>query len=469
MDRLVKADVKELELDFKRGQKCTKTFRLSNLMHTMSVAVSLTSTNPSLFSFNQAFSIIPALSSASYTVFLSQPSDRPPLAVPPDVITVKSSVLPTGKASQDDLRLLFSKPGRHIFRDASITLSFVGPHVVEHLISHHTQTGEIDLFFNKAISGCNGSQLTALMKKAVVSGKLNLAGALIDHGGDVNVRDSDGRSMISVAVQAGNIDVVKTLIASRCSIDNSIDQVLHLAAAMNRADLMVVLCANYKNLDVNSVDSSGRTPIHIAASCGFRGVIRFCLSIGGNPEIQDKDGCTPLHLAAEKGHLDAVECLLEASTYSKYALNKQGKTAFALAVDNEHSGLYDLLNLGDVLNRAARIDDLNGIKGCLAKGVKVNGRDQNGWTPLHRAAFKGRIESVKVLLSHGANVDVVDYNGYTPLHCAVEAGHMQVALLLIAHGAKANVKSLKAVAPSNFDRFKNHPCFQDSCNEKEMV
>ncbi|XP_022758111.1 ankyrin repeat domain-containing protein 50-like [Durio zibethinus] len=468
MDRLVKADVKEVELVFKRGQKSTSTFRLTNLMHTMSVAVSLTTQNPSFFSFNKPFSIIPPLSSSSYTLFLSQPSDQPPLTSPPDAITVKTAILPLGKAHLDDLRRLFSKPGRHIFKDATLPISFVGPHVIEHLISCHNHIGETDLFLNKAISGCTGNQLTGLLKSAVVSGKANFVCTLIDHGGDVNDKDSKGRSLIALAVEAGNFDVVNVLISSGCEIDNSADHVLHYAAAINRVDLIEVLFRAYKNVELNSVDFCGRTPIHIAASFGYTEVIRFCLSVGGNPEVLDINRCSPLHLAAQEGHLDVVECLLEASSYAKYALNEHGKTAFALAVENGHSNLYDLLHLGDALNSAARIDDVNGMKRCLVEGANVNCKDQNGWTPLHRAAFKGRIESVKVLLNHGAQVNLVDHNGYTPLHCAVEAGHVEVALLLIAYGAKANVKRLKGLVPLNSDCFKNHlSLVQPLCHEKE--
>ncbi|OMO77837.1 hypothetical protein CCACVL1_14798 [Corchorus capsularis] len=474
MDRLVKSDVKEVELVFKRGQKSSTTFRLTNLMHTMSVAVSLTTQNPSFFSFNKPFSILPPLSSSSYTLLISQPSDQPPLVNPPDAITVKTTMLPLGKAHNDDLRNLFSKPGPHLFKDATLPISFVGPHVIEHLISSDAQIEGIDGFLNKAISGCTGNQVTELLKSAVVSGKANLVSTLIDHGGDVNEKDSKGRSLISLAVQAGDFDVANVLISSGCQIDNSVDHVLQYAAAINRVDLIELLFKAYKNiLDLNSVALCGRTPIHVAASQGYTEVIQFCLSVGGNPEILDVNGCTPLHLAAQEGHLEAVECLLEASSYVKYALNKQGKTAFALAVENGHSNLYDVLHLGDSLNRAARIDNVNGIKSCLAEGANVNGKDQNGWTPLHRAAFKGRIESVKALLNHGAMVNLVDDNGYTPLHCAVEAGHAQVALLLIAHGAKANLKGLKlkGVVPLNSDCFKNHPTvFQPLlCHEKEQT
>ncbi|KAH7517154.1 hypothetical protein FEM48_Zijuj09G0032200 [Ziziphus jujuba var. spinosa] len=470
MDRLVKPDVKEVELNFKRGQKCSTTFRLNNLMHTMSVAVSLTTTNPSLFSFPQQFSIIPPLSSSSYALLLSQPSDQPPLISPADVIYVRTSMLPTGKAHQDDLRRLFSKPGPHVFRDATIPISFVGPQVVEFLISNHAEVPELSSSLRRAISGCSQSQVTELLNPAIDSGNAYLISTLIDAGADVHGREnSDKGSILSSAVRAGNIEIVKILIASGCEIHDSVDKVLHEASAMNRVDLVEILYKSFSDIDVDSVDSDGRTPIHIAAARGHVGMLRFCLSVGGNADVSDNNGWTPLHFAAAEGHLEAVECLSECSN-TKYVVNKEGKTAFALAADNGHSHLLSLLRLDDLLQRAARLDDVHGLKSCIAQGAMVNGRDQNGWTPLHRAAFKGRIECVKVLLNHGALVDVVDDAGFTPLYCAVEAGHVQVALLLIAHGARPNVKSLKGVVPINFDRFKNHPALIHPLNhEKERA
>ncbi|XP_021906845.1 ankyrin-3-like [Carica papaya] len=469
MDKLVKPDVKEIDLVFKRGQQCTTTFRLTNLMHTMSVAVSLTTTNSSVFSFDKPFSIIPPLSSLSYDLILSPPFDQSPPAAPPNVITVKTSTLPTGKAPKEGLPLFFSKSGPHILKDATIPISLVGPHVIEDLISHSTQLPYISPFFNKAVSVCSRSELTALLRSAVVSGNANLAAGLIDHGGAANSRDRNGRSMISLAVRAGNMEIIKLLINSGCKIDSSIDHVLHDAAAINRVDVMEVLLTRFKDtISVNSVDSQGRTPLHIGATHGHSEVIQYCASLEGKIEILDNNGFSALHLAAEKGNLKAVECLLQTSSFTKYAVNREGKTAFALALENEHSDLYDALHLGDVLQRAARVDDVHGIKSYLAAGAKVNGKDQNGWTPLHRAAFKGRLECIKVLLNQGARIDEIDDAGYTPLHCAAEAGHVEVALLLVAHGAMANLKSLKGLVPLNLARFTNHPSLAlHVCHEKE--
>lgn len=380
---------------------------------------------------------------------------------------MKSSMLVTGRANQEELHRLFSKPGPQIFKDAIIPICFVGPQVVEFLLSPSSKQHSAYVL-SKAISVCNESQLFSLLRSAVKCANCYITSMLIEAGADLNKRDSNQRSVMSLAVQSGNSDMLDILIDSGYAVDNSVDRLLHDAAAINRVDLMEILCLGYLDIDVNLVDLHGRTALHVAAIYGHVEVIQFLVSVGGNPDIADQHGWTPLHCASIAGHVEAAEFLLNCSVYVKYALTKDGKTPFDLAVEKGHSDLYDMLRLGDALHRAARIGDVAEIKRCLLDGAKVNGKDENGWTPLHRAAFKGKTESVKVLLNNGANVDMVDNSGYTPLHRAVEAGHVQVALALIGNGAKANMKGLKGVVPLHLDSFKNHlSLVTPLCEEKE--
>ncbi|KAL8513498.1 hypothetical protein ACS0TY_012821 [Phlomoides rotata] len=444
MDRLIKPDSQSIDLLFIRGQKCFQKFNLTNLMHTMPVAVSLTSSDPSLFSFDLPFSLIPPLSTASVTLFLKPPCDLPPLSAPPNTVVVRSSILPTGKASAEELRRLFSKPGPHIFRDAALPISLIGPHVAEFLLSPNSvRSLEIDFQFSTAIRKCDESQLTSLLRIAVRNGRSRFVSTLIEAGADVNCNSSEGESLMSLAVKSGEVDVIRTLIESGFTLDGKIDRFLHVAKSV---DVMEVLCLGFVDLDLNSRDSRGRTAMHVAAIEDRVDAIHFLISVGADVEVADAEGYTPLHYAAQLGHQEAVECLLSHSIYAKYAVNRDGKTAFALAVDKGNSHLYDTLYLGDLLHRGARINDIHTIKSCLGQGARVNGMDQNGWTPLHRASFKGHLESVKLLVSHGARVDLVDGSGYTPLLRAVEGGHVEVAMYLLSHGAKASLKSLKGKA-----------------------
>ncbi|KAK9067650.1 hypothetical protein SSX86_011761 [Deinandra increscens subsp. villosa] len=443
MDRLVKPDVNELNLVFNKNHKCCTTFGLTNLMHTLPVAVFLQTTSPSLVSFARPFSVIPPLGTMSFALE-AQPADQPPHSAPAANVIVQSSMVLTGKTDQESLCVMFSKPGPRIFRDAIIPISFVGPQVVGFLLStpRLSKTVDLPLILSKSVRFCSEFDLNSLLKSASTFRNYYFVNFLIDNGADVNNRDVNGNSMMSLAIGSGNVDVVRVIVESGFVIDHTVDRFLHEAASVNRVDIMEVLCMGYLDLDINSVDSRGRTPLHICAYRGNIEALEFLVTLGSDPNIVDEYGWTPLHCAASEGHVTVVEFLLNSCTYVKYALTKEGKSAIALAYENEHIELYDMLYLGDVLHRAATTNDVTGLEKCLAGGARVNGKDQNGWTALHRAAFKGRIESVELLLYHGARVELVDNTGCTALHRAIEAGHTQVVMLLVARGARVNMKSI---------------------------
>ncbi|KAI4326480.1 hypothetical protein MLD38_031791 [Melastoma candidum] len=447
MDRLVTADTKDVEIHFCPNLRSSASFRVTNLMHTMPVAVSLSTTNTSVFRFPEPYSILPPLSTATFTVSL-KPSEEPPVSSPPDSIVLRSSILPSGKARSEELRRLFSRPGPHLFKDASLPIYFSGPDVFRSLLclreGRRRQLplfhGEgLDYLIDRAVRGCDASQLHALLRWAVFHGDAAASTCLIESGADVNRdgRGSDGRdrrSLGCLAVQSGNLEVLEILVAAGLMAHSSSDLVLHEAATANRVDMMEALWKGLKGLDINMTDANGRTPIHVAADNGSLEAIKFCVSVGGDVDVLDANGWSPLHYAARNGSYETVEYLVDHAMYTKHAVNVEGKTALSVAEENGFADLYGPLRSGDDLHRAARVGDVDGVRDSIAEGGNVNGRDQHGWTPLHRAAFKGRVECVKALLSHGAKVDSVDDEGYTPLQCALEAGHMQVALLLASQG-----------------------------------
>jgi ankyrin repeat protein len=144
---------------------------------------------------------------------------------------------------------------------------------------------------------------------------------------------------------------------------------LHQAALRGHLDTVQVLLE--WNCDPCSVDSLGRSALHVAAGVNipdasinlYVNVVAH-LVLGGCPvNMKNNWGCSPLHIAAHAGQSKIVTELLT---------HGADKDAFA-----GHFG-----------------------------------------TPLHQAALKSHLLTLKALLDEGCNVCAVDEVGRTPLHCA---------------------------------------------------
>ncbi|XP_039128236.1 protein VAPYRIN-LIKE-like [Dioscorea cayenensis subsp. rotundata] len=451
MDRLVSVDLKELEIEYRPSRRCrSSTFIITNLMHTMSVAIHLTTTPPTSHLFSilpsnspLSLSILPPLSFASFSLSLSSSSSSPPPISAS--LLVRSTLLPTGTASSAALLRLFSLPGPHLFRDASLPIYLTGPHVLHSLLhSPSSETLDISSLISKAASSCSSSDLSSLLLLAAAGSRLHILSALISAGADVNFLPSDGKPPITLAVLSGCPDSVSTLLSAGAKPNPDL---IHAAAASGFAQIVAILASTRS--DGNPVDSTGRSPLHAAAAGGHLEAARVCVSVlGSDPDLADSAGWTPLHCAAfAGGPAELVEYLIGVSGFdARRALTRIGrKTAFELAVERGHEELYEALRPDEVgVMRGTCKGDVSELRSRGRDGV--DRRDQNGWTALHRAAFKGRTEVVTALVEMGASVDAVDDGGFTPLHRAVEAGHGDVAVWLVRNGAaRAGIKGLKGM------------------------
>lgn len=69
----------------------------------------------------------------------------------------------------------------------------------------------------------------------------------------------------------------------------------------------------------------------------------------------------------------------------------------------------------------------------------INGKDENGCTPLYRACFNGRNQTAFELLRRGADANIACENGTkSSLGAAVTQGHPAIVEMLLLHGANAD-------------------------------
>jgi ankyrin repeat protein len=79
----------------------------------------------------------------------------------------------------------------------------------------------------------------------------------------------------------------------------------------------------------------------------------------------------------------------------------------------------------------------------LAKGAKVNAKDDLGNTALHDlCSYSGGLSPAiaEILIANGAKVNIKDEDGVTPLSLAAQNGTIELIELLIKAGANVNSK-----------------------------
>jgi len=77
----------------------------------------------------------------------------------------------------------------------------------------------------------------------------------------------------------------------------------------------------------------------------------------------------------------------------------------------------------------------------LAKGAKLNARDNDGWTAMHyigQSRFVTK-EIVNILIQAGADTNARNDKGQTPLDVAIRAGNDTVSARLIGAGARKSM------------------------------
>lgn len=198
---------------------------------------------------------------------------------------------------------------------------------------------------------------------------------------------SPNRSAIELAVQNGHTQVLELILSRGAPLTSPAgqhDTLLHLAAAHGQWEVIEFFVNRGLNLDIRG--TRGATLLHAASRGAQPQIVRILLSRGLNAQDTDSALVTPLHAVA--GRVDA------------------GPT--------EHQRELEVVRL---------LIDANG---------NIHACDDDGDTPLHKAARCGNVSMVQHLIRAGANVHARNRRKETPLQSAKRSPFQEPPKTLIA-------------------------------------
>lgn len=153
-----------------------------------------------------------------------------------------------------------------------------------------------------------------------------------------------------------------------------------------------------------------------AVEAGDARQVSELLAKGMDPNTSDQGGHTALMIASRLGHESLVALLVERRA-DIGRRSPQGDSALMMASLKGHLGVARIL---------------------VERGAPVK---QDGWAPVHYAAFEGRDQLVRFLLDKGADKDALAPNGYTALMLAARNGHTDAARVLLQDDADFRIQS----------------------------
>ncbi|XP_046554978.1 uncharacterized protein LOC124264283 [Haliotis rubra] len=299
---------------------------------------------------------------------------------------------------------------------------------------------------------------------------------LCGKGADLNQKDADGKPVLFDIVSMCELEMIKHVITLGTDVsvlDCNGRSVMHYAGKSETAAVdLIFYFKDVHNIPLDGVDNLGRNVLFYAAGCGDEEVAELLVDMGLDVNTRDTDGTTPLHIAC--GQHDSISDPRINTCIVKFLLERcanprvqdaGGDTPLHYAVSvSVTSEIVDLLLEGGAdpnihgrfgctpLHCAVQERSQDIITTLIANGGDLSAKDFDDCAPLHYAArsSNGR-ENVKLLLEKAGNPDIKDRSGCTPLHYAAKSWGTGMAMTsLVEGGADVGAKDRNGCTPLHY-------------------
>ena len=193
-----------------------------------------------------------------------------------------------------------------------------------------------------------------------------------------------------------------------------------LHAAAQKGDVAQIEKLAGAKAALNTRDSNGRTPLHVATFARQRDAIRALVKAGANIDLLENDRYDGITIASVADDEETLRVLLSLDANAKLVTSRYDGTALIAAAHLGHDGV---------------------VKQLIAAGAPLDHVNNLHWTALIEAIVLGNggvrhQECLRALLAAGASYQLTDRQGNTPLQLARARDYAEMVQMLEKAGAR---------------------------------
>ena len=230
--------------------------------------------------------------------------------------------------------------------------------------------------------------------EAIHHNRLAFVERYLKGGGDSNLQNEMGSSLLHEAVYAGSVEMIRLLLRYGAS--------------------------------VHTIDAFGNTVMHVASIYGRQDAAYWLLQYGADIDATTEHRpWTPLMLALNENNREMAQWLINQGADMDFHDPQQGWTPFLVACEQ---GLTDLTL--DFIRKGAKLD------------VRLTAGDARGRSAIHLASYYGEVAIIQALVEEGVDVNQIpEGGGLGPLHWSVYNNHRNLFDYLLDIGADVNLQA----------------------------